>query len=458
MFGGHILADKICIVTSSLQVTSNVHQILEFVGYDVREFMELSELLNETDIQLILIYNSSLTAAYEWVRELKTKIGFKDLPILIVIRHKEYDILLSLYQIGIADFIEMPIMDIELISKVALYIELKKSRERVENLYRELKESMRLANQLQKVMLPPSIDLKSNIWLACQYIPSEIVGGDIYDYFTNDGDIFLYVADISGHGLQAALLCSSVKSLFRSAVRRSDSIVKAVNELSYSMKTVLGYNYITGIFLKIKSNGTVEYLNCGHPSVIVYDETKFEEIRMKNVLPIGMFDYVYSDADVGTFSLEDGKTYLLYSDGVYSGFDHTKSSDRSSSEKLMDFLNRDITGIVPEILPFYIESRLRTIFSDFPDDFSLLCFGKTEDYCYFGDYIERINTSEMSMVNMYEKVKKYALSDEPIILLNNHEKYKTLLTQKIEIGYLIRELPMSVSMTFGDVSVMKLFV
>jgi len=241
-------------------------------------------------------------------------------------------------------------------------------------------------------------------------------------------------------------------------MRRSDSIVKAVNELSDSMKTVLGYNYITGIFLKIKANGTVEYLNCGHPNIVVYDEVRFEEMKMKNVLPIGMFDYVYSDTDIGTFSIEDGKTYLLYSDGVYSGFDHTMMRGRSSSERFMDFLDKEISGIVPEILPFYIESRLRTIFSDLPDDFSFVCFGKTEDYCYYGDYDERINTSERSMVDMYNQVKKYALSDGAIILLNNHGRYKTLLGKMVEIGYLIKELPMSVSMTFDDISVMKLFI
>lgn len=458
ILGVVLLTDKVCILTSSLQVTSDAHKILEFVGYDVREVVDLSELLTERDIQMILIYNSSLKVAYEWVREIKTETDLRDLPILLMIRHKEYDILLNLYQIGILDFIEMPLMDIELISKVAISIELKKSREHVENLYRELKESLNLANQLQKLMLPPSIDLKSNIWLTGHYVPSEVVGGDIYDYFTTDGDVFLYIADISGHGLQSALLCSSIKSLFRSAMRRSDSIVKAVNELSDSMKTVLGYNYITGIFLKIKANGTVEYLNCGHPNIVVYDEVRFEEMKMKNVLPIGMFDYVYSDTDIGTFSIEDGKTYLLYSDGVYSGFDHTMMRGRSSSERFMDFLDKEISGIVPEILPFYIESRLRTIFSDLPDDFSFVCFGKTEDYCYYGDYDERINTSERSMVDMYNQVKKYALSDGAIILLNNHGRYKTLLGKMVEIGYLIKELPMSVSMTFDDISVMKLFI
>jgi len=71
----------------------------------------------------------------------------------------------------------------------------------------------------------------------------------------------------------------------------------------------------------------------------------------------------------------------------------------------VDFLDKEISGIVPEILPFYIESRLRTIFSDLPDDFSFVCFGKTEDYCYYGDYDERINTSERSMVDMYNQVK-----------------------------------------------------
>lgn len=454
------MKDKICILTNSPNVVSDAFEILEFVGYDVFEIEQLTGLTKYKDTQLILIYNSSLKDAYEWVRELKTKTDLKDLPILLLIRRKEYGTLLELYQMGIADYIELPVMDIELISKVALYIELKKSRERVENLYRELKESMNLAVQLQKLMLPASISLQSNMWITSHYIPSEIVGGDMYDYFIVNGDIFIYVADISGHGLQSALLCSSVKSLFRSATRRSDSIVKAVNELAESVKSVLGYNYITGLFLRIKPDGSVQYLNCGHPSIIIYDDAGFKEMDMKNALPVGIFDYAYTEDDIGTFSIERGKTYLLYSDGVYSGFEKIAGNGRNSREMLFNFLNEEIAGIIPEILPFYIASRLRIIFSNLPDDYSLVCFGKAGDYCYFGDHgeIVNVNASNGSMVEMFSRIKGYAISDEPIILLNDHEKYKTLLTKKLEIGHIIRELPMSVSMTFDDVSAMKLFM
>ncbi|SDH54612.1 Stage II sporulation protein E (SpoIIE) [Fervidobacterium changbaicum] len=243
-------SDRVVIFTDSPDNIQDIVQLLEFVGYDVSIESDVSTFLKNNNIQVVLVYYQLLKNAQEVVRYIKTTQSTKDIPVIVLIQEKNYVTLLELYQIGISDYIEFPIIDVELISKIALHIELKKNREKIESLYKELRESLDLASSLQTLMLPEPIEMCNGIWITSNYMPSQIVGGDIYDYFTVGEDVYLYTADISGHGVQSALLCSAVKSVIRSAAQRGLYISEVVNELQDSMKTVLGHNYVTGLFLK----------------------------------------------------------------------------------------------------------------------------------------------------------------------------------------------------------------
>ncbi|MFN6991223.1 MAG: PP2C family protein-serine/threonine phosphatase, partial [Fervidobacterium sp.] len=395
--------------------------------------------------------------------EIRTNSILKGIPIILVIEKKDYNVLFDAYQIGVSDFLELPVVDVEVISKVALHIELKKNREEIENMYTELKNSLEIAKEVQRLMLPSSIDAHNNIWFTSHYQPAQVVGGDIYDYFEIDGKIFGYVADISGHGVQSALLCSSVKSLVRSSAGRNLRLVEVVNELLENMKSALGQNYITGIFFKIESEGLVEYLNCGHPSIITYDGEKFEALDMKHSLPIGLFDYWYTEDDIGYFKLENGITYMFFSDGIYSPFEKKQNykSSANSYDMLVNYLNKTVSGIVSEALPFYAEQLLRKNFGDLPDDYSVMCIGLTNNYIYKSQNDYRFRCEESGLYSKFSSIvdtlSQYVYADEYIILCNKHKTHSVVITNGVEIGYILRSLPMSISLSFGDYSIIKIF-
>jgi len=453
---GGSLADRIAVISSLPFVTTEITELLDFVGYEVVECSDLEEFMKQENIQLIIMYSNVISECFDWIKKIKTDTNLKGIPIILTIEKKEYGLLFDAYQIGISDYIELPIVDIELISKIALHIELKKNREHIENLYFELKESLSLATQLQKLMLPSSILVKNNIWFTSHYLPAQVIGGDIYDYIDLDGEIIGYIADISGHGVQSALLCSAVKSIVRSSVNRSTSIVDIVNELYDGIKLSLAHNYITGIFFKILENGTVEYINCGHPSIITYDGNHFQQLNMKNTFPIGLFDYTYTQDDVETFAIEDNVSYMLYSDGLYSEFER-RYPNLNSINLLFEFLNKEISGILPEAVPFYIEHTMRKLYGEIPDDFSIVSFGKANRYIYIDKNIRLRKINEAKISELISLFSNYALSDEYAIFYNEHDGYKVILCKNIETGYLLRKLPISISLNFDEVSVIKLF-
>lgn len=451
-----MLSDKICIISDVPSVTTEMGELLKFVGYDVVECNDLKDFIQQENIQIAIIYSDKVSKCFDWIKRIKTDSNLRSIPIILTVEKKEYNLLFDAYQIGISDYIELPIVDIELISKIALHVELKKNREHMENLYLDLKESLSLATQLQKLMLPPSILLKNNIWFTSHYLPAQVIGGDIYDYIDLDGEIIGYIADISGHGVQSALLCSAVKSIVRSTVNRSTSIIDVVNELYDGIKMSLIHNYITGIFFKIWKNGNVEYINCGHPSIITYDGKRFQELEMKNTFPIGLFDYIYTQEDVGVFNLDDNLSYILYSDGLYSGFEK-KNPNLNSIDLLFEFLNREISGIMHEVIPFYLEHTLKKLYGEIPDDFSIVSFGRAKKYVYLDKNIKLKNTNDTKIDELIALFSNYTLSDEYTVLYNDHDEYKVILCRDIETGYLLRKLPMSISLNFGEVSAIKLF-
>ncbi|ODN29909.1 PP2C family protein-serine/threonine phosphatase [Fervidobacterium thailandense] len=447
--------DRILFLTSDLNVTAEVAELLRFVGYDVVEVSDVSE-VEHNNFELAILYSSHLQKAYEWARYFRTSIALSTVPIILMIPRKEYHILLESYQVGISDFVEFPVIDVEIISKVALHIELKKSRERIESLYRELKENLELSRQLQKMMLPPHVSLHKDFWITSNYAPSQYVGGDVYDFASYKDSVLVYLADISGHGVQSALLCSAVKSLVRYTFEQSDSLLETINELSLSLKPVLVHNYLTGIFLKISSNG-VEYLNCGHPNLIMYDGKRFSELEMKRTFPIGLFDEHYGEEDVGFFELQQGITYILYTDGIYSPFEKMAGNSGTSWSMFKDFLDRDVSGLSAEAIPFYVPTRLKMLYSEFPDDYSIIAFGRNDSYCYLeNEHLVSLNMDEKYLSLLYE-LKSYACGENVRILMNKHPEVLTIVTENVEVGPILKKLPASVTLNFDDVTVINVF-
>ncbi|MGQ9855151.1 MAG: PP2C family protein-serine/threonine phosphatase [Fervidobacterium sp.] len=449
--------DKIIIITNEEHEVEELFQILEFVGYNVKIINSVSDFIDENDVQAVIIFNRLSKITQEYVRWFRVRNEYKDIPIIVLVNDKDYVTLLDFYQIGISDYIELPIVDVEAISKIALHIELKKNRERIENLYKELKESLELSTQLQKLMLPNTFELKNKVWFTSRYIPSQVVGGDMFDYFSVNDAVYAYVADISGHGVQSALLCSAVKSLFRAAAQKNETIYEVVNEMAVNLKNVLGRNYVTGLFMKITQD-KVEYLNCGHPALITYDGDKFTMLEMKSIFPIGLFDYDYSQEDSGVIEIDEKQTYMAYSDGLYSIFERNYPH-LSAMELLMKFLNQEISGIVPEAVPYYVASVMLKRYGEFPDDYSVLCFGKNERI----NYIDHTTKDEASVFKenfIYSVVSdliKNAYSDEYALMVSEHEKYYSIISRNIETGWILRKIPMSITLTFNDVDVIKLF-
>jgi serine phosphatase RsbU (regulator of sigma subunit) len=140
------------------------------------------------------------------------------------------------------------------------------------------------------------------------------VGGDFYDVVHAGNSISVVLADVSGKGISAALLASTLQGLIYAELtsqRGLPEIARLANRLLCQKE--LSGKYATLVIARLNSEGKVEVLNCGHvpPCLIAPDSTR--RISESN-LPIGLI----ADADYAstTVQMPQGSRLVMVSDGV----------------------------------------------------------------------------------------------------------------------------------------------
>lgn len=187
----------------------------------------------------------------------------------------------------------------------------------VEHAERLLTHDLEQAADIQRSLFPQSPPVLPGLQLAGRSLPCRSVGGDYFDYIPmSDGRIFVVVADVSGKGLAASLLMSSLQARVHALCELQTDVAKLVSRLNHSTKANTPDNkFITGFFAAIDPlTGEMEYANAGHnPPVIARQNGKVELLTaggpVLGILP--NINYVG-----GRTKLETGDLLVMYSDGV----------------------------------------------------------------------------------------------------------------------------------------------
>ena len=138
------------------------------------------------------------------------------------------------------------------------------------------------------------------------------VGGDFFDVVPDEKALNIVLVDVSGKGLSAAILASTLQGLLYTQLKAGqplDVIAAATN--SYLCTKSVG-KYATMLLLRLHGNGLLEYINCGHvqPRLFVRDGvTRLKETN----LPVGLLGY--ATYATSTMALEPGSRLILVSDG-----------------------------------------------------------------------------------------------------------------------------------------------
>lgn len=167
-----------------------------------------------------------------------------------------------------------------------LYLFAEKGRKDVEELLAELQENysiiegqhdtmkhdLQLARSIQNSIIPlPPAGIRG-IDISAMYYPMHEVGGDFYDfiYFKESGKIGIFISDVSGHGVSAALITSMLKALINTAGKERTSTDGLLAYLNFSLYDQTNSNFITAIYaIYDNSRRTLTFSRAGHPPLIL---------------------------------------------------------------------------------------------------------------------------------------------------------------------------------------------
>ncbi|MDE0186325.1 MAG: SpoIIE family protein phosphatase [Candidatus Poribacteria bacterium] len=196
---------------------------------------------------------------------------------------------------------------------------------------RRMQAEMEEAEKIQRNLLPDAPPEIAGYELAGISIPRGGVGGDYYDYIREpNGRWGLAIADVSGKGMQAALLMATLRAgLLSEVARRNDlpSMAITLNSLLYESST-LG-KFATFFYAQLNpETGELTTMNAGHNyPVVVRSDGSTERLTVGGVM-LGMFpdDMIHqiSTYEQETIKLDNGDIVLFYTDGVTETFNINK--------------------------------------------------------------------------------------------------------------------------------------
>jgi len=214
-------------------------------------------------------------------------------------------------------------------------------------------QELDVASTIQRSFLPESpVFQQGGMVVSAVNIPAKQVGGDLYDFFgLGGGKAGVFIGDISGKGISAALYMAKIISDFRYLAHQEGSPEVVLNQLNSLMTKAPRGLFLTAIYMIADTmSGDVAVSAAGHPPFLWITG---EEVRVTNIEagpPLGMTDLLYPSASI---SMKQGDRLLLLTDGAFDaknsegrrmGFDDLAAFVRKHlhEERLIEMIQEQI--------------------------------------------------------------------------------------------------------------------
>ncbi len=218
-----------------------------------------------------------------------------------------------------------------------------------------VENELAIAREIQTSILPRCVPEISNLSISAAYCPMTAVAGDFYEFIPVDQKrVGVLVADVSGHGVPAALIASMIKVAMQSVIPCAHDPRAVLSGLNHVLSAQLRRQFISVAYLWIDpENCKALYSAAGHPPLLRWREGKLERIESNGLLFGVLPDPDYPVCDL---PIHSGDRFLLYTDGV---IEPENASGDSFGDRKLEQVVRNNASRPPSELSDQLLSEIR---------------------------------------------------------------------------------------------------
>lgn len=265
---------------------------------------------------IIVDYRMPGMDGFEVTRRIKGDPQLQTIPVLMLTGSDSAEHVVQGLGAGADDFVTKG-SDVEIVfARIRSLLRMKAYQDQLRRMNHQMRRDLEIARRVQEALVPqreftaPQMDIRS------AYIPSEMLSGDFYDYFILDETMYLFVADVSGHGLPAAILVSMLKSYIHTEAdneRALSEFMARLNDFLFSVS--LPTQFATAALFRMNADRQLVYANAAHPPFLLFqrDHGRTAVFEQPSHLLGAMPHMSFEEKRV---AVSPGDTLFVYTDGL----------------------------------------------------------------------------------------------------------------------------------------------
>ncbi|PKL17499.1 MAG: hypothetical protein CVV49_10610 [Spirochaetae bacterium HGW-Spirochaetae-5] len=290
-------------------------------GYAVTSFTggkDALESINSGESYDIILLDvmMPIVSGYDVCKQLREKFTAHELPIIMLTAKNTNQDIITGISLGANDYITKPFDKEVLLTRVKSYISLKKAVEE-QSKFIAVKQELEIAKKIQMAILPQTLPDVPGLSIHARYEPMTEIGGDFYDFLHLDNKrIGILIADVTGHGVPAALISSMVKMAFYMSHDSLTNPAALLEKLNVSLIDHIYGRFITAFYVFIDlQDMKMTFSNAAHWPMYIQNKESGEirELTVKGKL-IGLNrEEKYKNQII---DIRKGERLVFFTDGL----------------------------------------------------------------------------------------------------------------------------------------------
>jgi serine phosphatase RsbU (regulator of sigma subunit) len=240
------------------------------------------------------------------------------IPVILMTGNDDLNSKITGLNTGADDFLQKPVNQKELIARVQSLLRLKMAHALLYKKNLIIQKEMEAARKVQQFIIPDNFSYIKYPKITGRYFPMEDIGGDFFDcYPLPNGNVGILIADVTGHGIPAALIVTMTKMIFSIYAPQYKSTSALLAKVNTEIRKMLMDNqYITAFYLIYEAEkGIIRFTNAGHSRPMLYRNST------QKVIPLdtsGFFIGIINDPqyEEKAIKINTDDRLFLFTDGV----------------------------------------------------------------------------------------------------------------------------------------------